>query len=57
VRGDRQPQDAVAQEREARIGIGPPRGPRGVGEDLAGQVRGDLVEECVQLLQRIRILI
>ena len=57
VRGDREAQHAVAQERQARVGVRPPRGPRGVGEDLAGQVRGNLVEECVQLLQRTRILI
>ena len=52
VRGDREPQDAVAQERQARVGVRPPCGPRGVGEDLAGQVCGNLVEKCVQLLQR-----
>jgi hypothetical protein len=53
VRRDGEPQDAVAEERQAGIRIRSPRGPRGVGEDLLAQILGNLVEEGLELLQGV----
>ena len=38
VRGDRQREHAVAEEREARVGVAAARGPRGVREDLPVEI-------------------
>ena len=48
--GHRQAEDAVAQEGQPRVGVRAPLGPGGVGEDLAVQVLGQLVEEVAQEL-------
>jgi hypothetical protein len=45
VRGDREAQDAVPQEREPLVGDGPVVDPRGVRERLALEVFRELIEE------------
>jgi hypothetical protein len=51
VRRDREPQDAVAEERETRVRVTAAIGPRSVGEDLLAQVIREIVEQLSELLQ------
>src|SRR4051812_15836227 len=51
VRGDRQAEDAVAEEGEARVRVAAAVRPRRVREDLLAQVFGKLVEQLSQAFQ------
>jgi hypothetical protein len=51
VRRDREAEDRVAQEGQARVGVRAAIGPGGVREDLLAQVVGQLVQEGAQALQ------
>jgi hypothetical protein len=45
MRGDRQGEDAVAQERKPGVGVAAARGPGGVREDLPIEVLRQLLEQ------------
>ena len=51
VRGQREPEHGVAEERQARVGVRAPLGPRGMREDLPVQVSRQLFEEFGEQLQ------
>ena len=51
MRGEREAQHGVAEERQARVGVPAALGPRGMREDLPVQVLRQLLEECGEQLQ------
>jgi hypothetical protein len=51
VRGDRQAEDAVAEERQAGVRVAAAVRPRGVREDLLAQVLGELVQQLSEAFQ------
>jgi len=48
VIGDREAQDHISEEGEALVGLRAVLGPGGVGEGLAREVRGQLIEQVAK---------
>ena len=51
VGGQREAEHGVAEERQPRVRVAAPFGPRGMREDLPVQVLGQLLQECGEQLQ------